>query len=145
MFTKLMNSVRILRLPFMAILTPLMAFSILLNQTCGNEEATFSSILSSNFFYKTPVCHCICSWPISCSIRFKNTVLYIILRVGTFKKWGKAITYAEDGCGSWKCFKGAYPDFFQSMQSQFNFTFKVILSSDTGKETMDGSWTGIIG
>ena len=74
MFTKLMNAVRILRLPFMAILTPLMAFSILLNQTCGNEEATFSSILSSNSLYKTPVSHFICTWPISCSIRFKNTV-----------------------------------------------------------------------
>ena len=78
-------------------------------------------------------------------IAFLMHYFYVTFRVGTFKKWGKAITYAEDGCGSWKCFKGAYPDFFQSMQSQFNFTFKVILSSDTGKETMDGSWTGIIG
>ena len=145
MFTKLMNAVRILQLPFMAISTPLMEFSILLNQTCGNEEATFSSILSSNSLYKTPVCHCFDIWLISFAINFKKHRLYVIFRVGTFKKWGKAITYAEDGCGSWKCFKGAYPDFFQSMQSQFNFTFKVILSSDTGKETMDGSWTGIIG
>ena len=74
MFTKLMNAVGILQLPFMAILTPVMAFSILLNQTCGNEEATFSSILSSNSLYKTPASHCIYTWPISCSIRFKNTV-----------------------------------------------------------------------
>ena len=73
MFTKLMNAVRILRLPFMAILTPLMALSILLNQTCGNEEATFSYILSSNSLYKTPVSHWFYTWFISCSIRFKNT------------------------------------------------------------------------
>ena len=142
MFTKLMNAVRILRLPFMAILTPLMAFSILLNQTCGNEEATSSCILSSNSLYNMSLYLYLFNFGFDAFLRH---YFYVMFRVGTFKKWGKAITYAEDGCGSWKCFKGAYPDFFQSMQSQFNFTFKVILSSDTGKESLDGSWTGIIG
>ena len=65
MFTKLMNAVRILRLPFMAILTPLMAFSILLNQTCGNEGVTFSFILSSNDIFNIPVILCIYTYSIS--------------------------------------------------------------------------------
>ena len=70
MFTKLMNAVRILRLPFMAILPPPMANSILLNQTCGNEGVTFSCILSSISLYNIPVFHCISTYLLSCLLRF---------------------------------------------------------------------------
>ena len=47
-----------------------------------------------------------------------------IFSVTSFK-WGTVTTNIEDGCQSFTCFNGYYPDMFIALQSVLNFTFTI--------------------